>query len=66
MTTAAVAVSLIAHCGIPSGDTSARVMCQKSLFRYSPKMSAITALPTSAMLSVSPRSYLIAYQVLTL
>lgn len=42
--TAATAVSLIAHWGISSGDTSARVLCQKSRLRYSAKIRLITAL----------------------
>lgn len=48
-TTAATAVSLIAHWGMSSGDTSARVVCQKRRFMYSAKIRLITALPPAAV-----------------
>lgn len=42
---AATAVSLVAHWGMSSGDTSSRVVCHRSLFKYSAKMRLITAFP---------------------
>lgn len=44
-TTAATAVSFVAHSGMASGDTSARVLCQKSRLRYSANIRLMTALP---------------------
>ena len=43
-TTAPTAISLIAHCGMSSGDTSARVLCHIILLRYSENMRLMTAL----------------------
>ena len=53
--TAATAVSFIAHWGISSGDTSARVLCQNSRLRYSAKIRLITALPPAVAV---PLAYL--------
>lgn len=43
--TAPTAVTLIAHCGISSGDTSWRVLCQNIRFKYSAKIKLMTAFP---------------------
>lgn len=42
--TAPIAVTLMAHCGIESGDTSDAVVWKNILFKYSAKMRLITAL----------------------
>ena len=47
MMTATTAVTLIAHCGSESGDTSEAVVCQKRRFKYSAKIRLITAFPPS-------------------
>lgn len=49
-TTAPTAVSLIAHCGMSSGETSARLECQRMRLMYSAKIRLITALEPVALL----------------
>jgi len=52
VSTAAVAVSLIAHWGISSGDTWSRVACHMSRFRYSEKMRLTAAFAPAVQLNV--------------
>ncbi len=48
-TTAPTAVSFVAHTGMSFGETSARVLCQKSLLRYSAKIRLMTAFPPASL-----------------
>ena len=45
ITIAPTAVSLIAHCGIESGEASAPVLCQNKRFEYSAKIKLMAAFP---------------------